>query len=72
MSTNAPAATYVIVTSVIATFCAFGSVVIFLPAWEWYLIPVACAVPGLVVLAQRWARRRRLKRDVQSALADLG
>lgn len=72
MSTNAPASSYVIIVSIIATFCTFGWVVIFLPAWYWYLIPVACAVPALVVLAQRWIRRQRIKRDLRSTLAELG
>lgn len=72
MATNAPASTYVVVSSLVATFCAFGTVVIFLPPWQLYLIPAACALPGIVVLAQRYMRRRRIKRDMNEALASLG
>lgn len=72
MSTNAPASSYIVISSIMATFCTFGWVVIFVPDWEWYLIPVACAVPAIAVLALRWTRRRRLKHDVRATLADLG
>lgn len=72
VSTNAPASTYVLVSSVITTFCTFGWVVIFLPAWTWYLIPAACAVPAIVILVQRWIRRQRIKRELQETLAQLG
>lgn len=72
MSPSAPASTYVVVASLVATFISFGCVVIFLPAWEWYLIPAVCAVPAIVVLAIRYARRAALRREVRTALQQLG
>ncbi len=55
-----------------ATVSSFGIVVIFTPPWYWYAIPAACAVPEIVILAQRWAKRRRLQRELQAALEELG
>jgi hypothetical protein len=68
---NAPASTYALVVGVMATFCAFGTVLIFTPPWYWYLIPVALAIPVVVILARRWARRRQLKRDLAGTLSEL-
>lgn len=72
MSPSAPASTYVLVASLVATFIAFGCVVIFLPAWQWYLIPAACALPAVLLLAVRYGRRQRIKREVRAAIAELG
>jgi membrane protein implicated in regulation of membrane protease activity len=68
---RAPASTYVLVVGVMATFAAFGDVLIFTPPWYWYLIPAALAVPVIVILARRWLRRRRLKRELAGTLSEL-
>lgn len=72
MRTTAPASTYVLVLGMVATLWAFGIVVIFLPPWYWYLIPAVLAVPEIVILAQRWARRQRLKNELRATLEQLG
>lgn len=69
---TAPASTYILVVGIVATFCAFGTVVIFLPPWEWYLIPVACALPVVTILALRWLKHRRMRSEMQATLAQLG
>ena len=71
MAENAPASTYVLVVGVMATFCSFGIVLIFTPPLYWYLIPTAFAIPVIVILAHRWARRRALKRDLAGTLSEL-
>lgn len=68
---HAPASTYVLVVGVMATFAAFGIVLIFTPPWYWFLIPAALAIPEIVILAARWARRRRIKRELAGALSEL-
>lgn len=72
MATNAPASTYVIVTSIVVTFCTFGWVIIFLPSWYWYLIPAVAITPAIAVLAQRWMRRHRIKTELRATLEQLG
>jgi membrane protein implicated in regulation of membrane protease activity len=68
---HAPASTYVLVVGVMATFAAFGIVLIFTPPWYWYLIPLAFATPVIVILARRWAKRRAMKRELASTLSGL-
>lgn len=72
MATNAPASTYVLNVSIVAAFCTFGWVIIFLPAWYWYVIPATAIAPTVVILAQRWARRSKIKREMRDALQELG
>lgn len=72
MATNAPATTYVLNISIVLAFCTFGWVVIFLPAWYWYLIPAAAIAPTVVILTGRWIRHRRLKAELRSTLEQLG
>ncbi len=67
MSTHAPAATYILVIDIMATFWAFGTVLIFTPPWYFYAIPVVMIIPTVVILARRWARRRRLKAELAGA-----
>lgn len=55
-----------------ATFSAFGIVLIFTPPWYYYMIPVAIAIPELVILAQRWQARQRMRRALQAAMQELG
>lgn len=62
--THAPAVTYVLVLDVMATFCAFGTVLIFTPPWYFYLIPVVLIIPTVVILSRRWIHRRRLKAEL--------
>lgn len=72
MTNTAPASTYVMVTGVMATLVSFGIVVIFQPAWYWYLIPVALAIPEIVILFRRWVRRRRIQAELRATIEQLG
>jgi hypothetical protein len=60
------------VTGVIATLVSFGIVVIFQPLWYWYLIPVALAIPEVVILIQRWRSRQRIKAEMRATIEQLG
>lgn len=71
MSTTAPASTYVLVIGIMATFSAFGIVLIFTPPWYYYMIPVAIAIPELVILARRWQARQRMRRQLREAMEEL-
>lgn len=68
---HAPASTYVLVVGVMATFSAFGIVLIFTPPWYFYLIPLALATPVIVILARRWVRHRAMKRELAGTLSGL-
>ncbi|HET8590510.1 MAG TPA: hypothetical protein VFM01_12825 [Nakamurella sp.] len=68
---TAPAATYVLVIGVMATFISFGIVFSFTAPWYWFLIPVALAIPEIVILSGRWRARQRMRRDLQQAVQDL-
>lgn len=70
--TTAPASTYILVCSVMALFASFGTVVIFLPPWQWYLIPGAFLVPIVVILTMRILARRRLRHELDRVIAELG
>lgn len=72
MPTHAPVTTYILVGSLISAFCAFGTVLIFLPAWYWYMIPLALFLPFPLILATRWARHRRIKGELRATLDQLG
>jgi hypothetical protein len=60
------------VIGVMATLVSFGIVVIFQPTWSWYLIPVALAIPEVVILIQRWLRRQRIKAEMRATIEQLG
>lgn len=70
-STSAPAATYVLVIGIMATFTSFGIVFSFTAPWYLFMIPVALAVPEIVILARRWQARQRMRRELQEAVQDL-
>lgn len=70
--THAPLTTYILVGSLISAFCAFGTVLIFLPAWEWYIIPLVLFLPFTVILAVRWARHQRIRGELRATLNQLG
>ncbi len=71
MSTTAPASTYILVVGIMATFSAFGIVLMFTPPWYFFMIPVALALPELVILFQRWQRRQKMRRELQAAMEEL-
>jgi hypothetical protein len=54
-----------------ATFISFGIVFSFTAPWYWFLIPVALAIPEIVILSGRWRARQRMRRDLQQAVQDL-
>lgn len=72
VSGSLPTSTYVLVIGIIATLSSFGIVVIFLPPWYWYMITVALAIPEIVILAERWIRRQRIKAEMRATLEQLG
>jgi hypothetical protein len=72
VSTTAPASTYVLVIGIMATFSAFGIVLIFTPPWYFFMIPVALAVPEIVILLRRWQARLQMRRQLQAAMEELG
>lgn len=71
VSTTAPASTYILVIGIMATFWAFGIVLIFTPPWYYFMIPVALAIPELVILYRRWQARARMRRELQAAMEEL-
>ena len=71
MSTTAPASTYVLVIGIMATFWAFGIVLIFTPPWYYYMIPIALFIPELVILVRRWQARQRMRRQLRAAMEEL-
>lgn len=72
VTTTAPASTYAMVIGVMATLVSFGVVVIFQPVWYWYMIPVVLAIPEIVILIQRWARRQRIRAEMRATIEQLG
>lgn len=72
VTTTAPASTYVLVIGVMATLVSFGIVAIFTPPLIWFLIPVAFAIPEVVILTQRYVRRQRAKAEMRSTIEQLG
>lgn len=72
MATSAPASTYVLVVFMVATVSSFGIVTIFTPPLYWYSITLALALPEIVILARRWARRRRMRAELRATLEELG
>jgi len=71
VSTTAPASTYVLVVGIMAAFSAFGIVLIFTPPWYWFMIPVALALPVLVILLRRWQVRQQMRRELAEAMQQL-
>ncbi len=72
VASSAPASTYVLVVGIVATVSSFGIVAIFTPPWYWYSITLALALPEIVILAGRWARRRRMRAELRATLEELG
>lgn len=71
VSTSAPTSTYVLVVGIMVTFAAFGIVFSFDPPWYWFMIPLALAVPEVVILVRRWQARQRIRRELQAAVEEL-
>ena len=35
-------------------------------SWEWWILPLACVVLIVLVVAQRWSRRQRVAEEMRS------
>ncbi|MEO7126483.1 MAG: hypothetical protein ABI382_06450 [Nakamurella sp.] len=73
MTTTPPASTYVLLIGMMTTMVSFGVVIIFRSSLSWYLmIPVAFAIPEVVILIQRYLRRQRVKAEMRATIEQLG
>ncbi len=72
MPTTAPPSTYILVVGIMATFASFGIVLIFTPPWYWFMIPVALALPEVVILLRRAAARHRLRQSLRESIRGIG
>ena len=72
LKSNVPFATHIVLIGFMLLFFVSATLITLQAAWPWWIIAVVIAIPVVVVLAQRYARVQKARRQRLELEAKLG